>query len=337
LRVAEAYVYIGKPRNANLVLRNCKPENALQEAAIFALLSEIEKNDGTTPGWRERANDYMNRAIESARKAVNEPLLSDAAAVVLMNNRMNLARLQQYLNYDLATASKAYRELLQELGGTNGQEVLIASIERNLADCVLDSATDRAAAEQEVQGLLDDASARLPDRHPLRAEIAYVRAKLAESKDGSNYEKSLETSATLARRNGNGMVEVIADARIFWAKGHFDFEHWKNIEISLTAYRYHGWAFRTTLNERIHAARILAQQGQRGEALELLRKNQREIEARPGFDRGSDRDRIGYTLAGILTLDPNVTDRQRATQYTWLAEWLQSKNIQTLEEAWKRG
>lgn len=337
LRVAEAYVYIGKPRNANLVLQYCKAENALQEAAIFALRSEIEKNDGTVPGWRERAIDFMNRAIESARQAVNEPLLSDVAAVVLMNNRMNLARLQQYLNYDLATASKAYRELLQELGGTSGQEVLIASIERNLADCVLDSAADRAAAEQEVQGLLDDANARLPDRHPLRGEIAYVRAKLAESKNGTNYEKSLETSAILARQNGNGMVEAIADARIFWAQGHFDLERWKNIEISLMAYRYHGWAFRTTLNQRIHAARTLAQQGQKSEALALLRKNQREGEARPAFNHGSDRDRIGYTLAGILTLDPNEADRQRVTQYIWLVEWLQSKNVQTLEEAWERG
>jgi len=245
--------------------------------------------------------------------------------------------LQQYLNYDLATASKAYRELLQELGGTSGQEVLIASIERNLADCVLDSAADRAAAEQEVQGLLDDANARLPDRHPLRGEIAYVRAKLAESKNGTNYEKYLETSAILARQNGNGMVEAIADARIFWAQGHFDLERWKNIEISLMAYRYHGWAFRTTLNQRIHAARTLAQQGQKGEALALLRKNQREGEARPAFNHGSDRDRIGYTLAGILTLDPNEADRQRVTQYIWLVEWLQSKNVQTLEEAWERG
>lgn len=336
LRVAEAYARVGKPDRTRLYLQDCHPENPLQQSVVFALQSEIEKNDGTQ-GWRERAINFASRAIDAAKEALAAPELKAIASAQLMDYRMNAARLEQYLNYDAAAAAAAYRELLDDLNGTRGRDTLVAAIERNLSECLLSGHEEETVARQEAQALLDDADGRLPERHQLRADVAYMRAKLAESEGLEPYEALLETCARVARNNGNGMVEAIADARIFWTRDHFDLNRWREIEMALAPYRHHGWAVRTAMNGRIRAARVLAAQGKQDDALALLRLNARAIEDRPAFDRGSDRDRIAYTLGGIMVLDPKDPDKSRVVAIEWLQGWLESKHVHSLEEAWNKG
>ena len=125
---------------------------------------------------------------------------------------MDRARLRQYLNYDFAGAESAYRQILSEVGNMPGREFVAAAAERNLAECVLAQAPTEEPARQEAQELLLDAGARLstkPTEH-LRAEIAYVQAKLAEG------EESNATLRSCAR---------LSSASIFSQRAHRDSGH----------------------------------------------------------------------------------------------------------------
>jgi len=338
LRVAEAYVRIGKPTRAKLHLRNCHPEDPLQRAVMLALDSEIEKNDGTA-GWRERAVASISKAIEACREAQHIDHLAQTATVVLSDYKMNLARLRQYLDYDLDSAEVTYREILKEVSNSHDRNFLVAAVERNLAECIVTRSPGESTAQQEAEALLNDAEARLQQSEPLRAEIAYVRTKLATAR-GAAFETLLHSSAQIARQTGNGMVEAIADAKLFWSREAFHFDRWRRIERALAPYHHHGWAIRTAMNGRISAARQLAARGMRAEALELLRRNVRELEARPGRDRGTDRDRIAYTLAGIVVLSTDDAEaaqcRHRADTLLWMKSWLRDKGFTTLDEAWQK-
>ena len=341
LRVAESYVRIGKPRRAKLHLRNCHPEDPLQHAVMLALDSEIEKSDGT-PGWRERAVASISKAIEACHEAQKIVDLAERATVVLADYKMNLARLRQYLNYDLNDAETVYREILKDVAGVRGREFLVAAIKRNLAECIITQKPNEVAARQQAAALLDEAETQLqamPDE-PLRAEIAYMRAKLAERTDGSTVGTLLRSCAQVARQTGNGMVEAIADAKLFWLYEPFDSDRWFRIERALAPYQHHGWAIRTAMNGRISAAQRLAARGARQDALELLHRNLRELDAHPAFDRGTDRDRIAQTLAGILALSADVTEvarcQQRVATAQWMPFWLRDNGFATIDAVWRQ-
>lgn len=338
LRVAESYVSIGQPTRAKLHLRNCRPENPLQHAVKLALDSEIEKNEGT-PGWRERALALISSAIEQCRAAQEIAPLKEIATALLSDYKMNLARLQHYLIYDLPEAEKGYREVLQETADAPGREFLVAAAERNLAECIVTRSPKQASTQQQAQQLLGDAEARLPKIAPLRAEIAYVRSKFAHPNSAA--ETLLRNCIETARETGNGMVEAIADARLFWSYEPFDLPRWQRIELALAPYRHHGWAVRTLINGRIRAARQLSKQGMRQEATELLRRNDQELAAHPAFDGGTDRDRIAQTLAGLVVLstdDAEIARCQRdAKDRPWMSEWLAAKGFATLPDAWTKG
>jgi len=338
LRIADSYVRVGKPSRAKLHLRNCQPENPLQRAVMLALDSEIEKSDGT-PGWRERAISSISKAIEACQEAQRIGPLADIATALMSDYRMNLARLRQYLDYDLDGAAAAYREILKDLGNVPGREFLVAAAERNLAECVVSRSPDDAAARQEAERLLNDAEERIPNNEPLRAEVAYVRSKLEKpgSADATNL---LRSCAKIARETGNGMVEAIADAKLFWSSEPFDYGRWQRIERAIVPYRHHGWAIRTAMNGRISAARQLATRGMRQEATELLRRNLQELRIRPAFDRGTDRDRIAYTLTGLLAFSTDQEEaaqcRQDALAFDWMPDWLQRKKAKTVDEVWTK-
>jgi len=339
LRVADAYVRTGKLSHARLHLRNCHPEDSLQRAVMLALESEIEKNDGTT-GWRERALESMLKAIEACREAQKINELSGRATAALLEYKMNLARLYQYLNYDLEVAEETYREILAAGSSVQGRDLLVAAVERNLAECIVTRSPNQSSKFQEAESLLDDADRRLPKSDPLRAEIAYVRTKLTQV-TGTSLEALLVSCAQIARQTGNGMVEAIADAKLLWSCGPIDFDRWHRIERSLTPYHHHGWAIRTIVNGRIRAARERTNQGMNVEALELLRRNLKELAAHPGFDRGTDRDRIAFTLAGILRLstdEAEVTKLEQQIKNTqWMKRWLLDKGFASLAVAWPQG
>lgn len=337
LRVADAYVRIGKLPRAKLHLRNCHPEDPLQRAVMLALESEIEKSDGTT-GWRERAVASISKAVEACREAQKIGSLTQAATAVLADYKMNLARLHQYLDYDLKSAEATYREILKEVSNVHGRAFLVAAVERNLAECIVTRSPGELTAQQEAEALLDDAEARLQESEPLRAEIAYVRAKLTQPSGAVQI--LLRSCAQIARQTGNGMVEAIADARLFWSGEPFDFDRWRRIERALAPYHHHGWAIRTAMNGRICAARQLATRGMHVEALELLHRNLRELDAHPAFDRGTDRDRIAYTLAGILVLSTDQAEvaqcREQANNVQWMKDWLRDKGFTSLDAAWQK-
>jgi hypothetical protein len=339
LRVASSYVSIGKPDRAKLHLRNCHPENPLHRAVILALESEIEKNDGT-PGWRERAVSAISGAIEHCRAAQEISSLKERATHQLADYKMNLARLQHYLIHDLPLAEKGYREVLQETADTPGREFLAAAAERNLAECIVSQSPEQPAVKQQAQDLLNDAEARLPKTEQLRAEIAYVRSKLVQPTSPA-VEALLRDCIATARETGNGMVEAIADARLFWSAEAFDFARWQRIELALAPYRRHGWAIRTAVNGRIQAARQVAQRGLTQQAIGLLHKNERELAAHPAFDGGTDRDRIAQTFAGLTVLSSDASEitrsQQDAMERPWMTEWLKAKGFATLQDVWTKG
>ena len=338
LRVAASYVSIGKPDRAKLHLRNCHPENPLQRAVILALESEIEKNDGA-PGWRERAVSSISNAIEQCRAAQEIPSLREVATTQVSDYKMNLARLEHYLIHDLPRAEKGYREVLQETANVPGREFLAAAAERNLAECIVSQSPEQPGIRQQAQDILNGAEERLPKTEPLRAEIAYMRSKFAQPNAAA--EALLRECIATARETGSGMVEAIADARLFWSAEPFDLGRWQRIELALAPYRHHGWAIRTAMNGRIRAARQIVKQGLNQQATDLLRRNVSDLAAHPAFDGGTDRDRIADTLAGLVVLSTDTNEVARcqddATGRPWMAEWLSARGFSTLGDAWTKG
>jgi hypothetical protein len=342
IRVVEAYVRVGKMKRAEFWLQKCKPEGLIQNAVVLSLKSEIAKNSGAE-GWREKAIAFARDAIEECRKAQAIPELAAAASVLELEHTMSLARLQHYLNHDLAAAETEYRHVIAQAASCAVPPGLVAAAERNLAECLVARYPNNGIKLQEAQGLLADADDRLKGlpTEPLRAEIAYVQAKLQEGSSSIDSVALLyATCRQLASETGSGMVAAIADARLFRLREVFSIKRWYEIERALSPYRSHGWALRTIMNGRIYSAQKLAKSAEKEEALKLLRANLSDIELHPAYDRGSDRDRIALTLAGTITM-ANGADSERArelwTAAAWIPSWLASRQYASSSDAWEQG
>jgi hypothetical protein len=344
LYIARAYVRLHRMREAKLLLDRFRPNEPLELSTWHALRSELAKNSGK-PGWRDTALDEIERAIEccAQQEKHEDPEIARAAIEARGDWEMNRARLLQYLFYKPARAAEAYRNFLKRWQDFPGHRLPVAIAKRNLAECLISMAPSELSNLQEAERQLREAENLIEAqaRNPLLAEIAYERAKIAESRGDSpiSGRQLLELSVERARASGNGMVEAIASARLFWMADDFDFDRWLRIEQKLLRYRGHGWALRTVINGRLRAARKL-EASNRPAALSLLRQNKADMEVNPGYDQGSDQRRIVETLSGILVLADDLCDqaeaRAAADTKPWIAEWQKQQGFASLSDAWLR-
>jgi hypothetical protein len=107
----------------------------------------------------------------------------------------------------------------------------------------------------------------------------------------------------------------------------------------LELYRSHGWALRTLANGRIKAARALEKSGNSQMAIDALRRNLADLTAKPGFDRGTDRDRMALTLSGLLALSTDANERDQylseAARCPWMHDWLSRAELTSIDQAWR--
>lgn len=343
LAVARAWVVLGDAAKADLILKRLQPQAPLESALAHALRSEVEKMTGR-PGWRDNALRQIELAIETLRPllASDDPEEAEAAQIDLVSWQLNRARIRQYLFYDRG-AIDAYREILAAWEGDARLSHTLAVAARNLAEAIAFAADDDHGALQESELELSRAEQLLAGapNDPLLAEIAYERVKLAERRNADPETRLglFELCIDTAHRVGHGMVEAIATARRFRTLEAFDAAAWARIERSLEDYSSHGWAFRVAANGRLHAARSLDAAGDGEAAIRELERNWDRLKTRPAFDSGTDRDRQALTLAGLISLSAASEARERygraAAGLPWLGEWLATRGVTDLQQAWK--
>ncbi|MGN4151755.1 CHAT domain-containing protein [Burkholderia gladioli] len=345
LYVARAYIRQNQVHRANLILQRSMPREPLELALHHALRSEVAKNSGAT-GWREEALNEIDAAIDLCRhQAANGDYgIARDAEHDLAHWEMNRARLLQYLFYDTTAAATTYERILAQ-PANRYEPLLLATAKRNLVGCLLSHQSIDASTIHRAERELREAEALLEaarSRDLLIAELAYERAKLAELNDAGQSRRAelLSVCIECAHDIGNGMVEAIAMARLFWLEGQFESQRWERIDRRLLRYRRHGWALRTLINGRVRAARFLADEGNIISALDLLRRSKAELDARPGFDRGTDRRRIAEVMGGIAQLSEDEIERRRASEraysHVWMSQWLDEHGFETIEAAWRR-
>jgi tetratricopeptide (TPR) repeat protein len=344
LYVAQAYVRLGDTRRADLVLRGTSPVDPLHQALWHALRSEIAKSEGKR-GWRETAFSETEKAIELCETALlsDDTDLKKDAQADLPGYQLNRGRLLQYLAYEPQRASEIYKEIIQRWSGITAQRLTVAAAARNLAECLVVMGRGDPASLQTAEFELKRARESLvgyPDE-PLNAEILYEKAKLSERRgDDPEISRLLLTECVAeSRRAGHGMLECIAGARLYWAGQVDDISGWSAFERVLELYRSHGWALRTLANGRIKAARALERSGNSQLAIDALRRNLADLAAKPGFDRGTDRDRMALMLSGLLALSTDANDRDQcfgeAARHPWMQEWLSGAGLTSIDQAWR--
>ncbi|MEX3954174.1 CHAT domain-containing protein [Paraburkholderia sp. EG287B] len=346
LHVARAYVRLHKMAHARRILWGSTPKAPLELALHHALLSEVEKSSGIK-NWREEALRHIDTAIELCARETksDDASVACAAEVDLAHWNMNRARLLQYLFYDSAGAIATYEEILAR-PSYQRNTLLLASARRNLAEGMLSQAGLDASVFQRVEREIQEAEDSLQyirSRDPLLAELAYQRVKLAETRGDTSQRcaELLQVCVKRAHDTGNGMTAAIAAARLFWLGDDRNVAEWRRIERRLAPYHWHGWALRTLVNGRIRMARTLAQAGDAAAALTLLRQSKIELDARPGYDRGTDRRRIAETLGGIAVVSDDANERESARAAAagkdWIPQWLESQGFSAIDDAWKMG
>jgi hypothetical protein len=150
--------------------------------------------------------------------------------------------------------------------------------------------------------MVEQALALLQDEtgHPAYAEIEYEKSRMAlREDDQAAASMLLDQARTDALASGHLMLVAICAARKFWKFGAFDLETWWPIEANLTAFPNHGWAVRTVVDGRLRIAKRVADPAV---AVGSLRSNLEDLGRNPGFDAGSDRNRIAATAAGLYVL-----------------------------------
>jgi hypothetical protein len=344
LLIARAFAQLGLTRRTESLLLRITPADPLEKAVWYSLKSEVAKSSGTA-GWRERAFAAIEQAIQLCEtEARGEDETRKRAAIVdLPDYQLTRARLEQYLSYEFAKAAEAYRDIIRRWGADTNHRLTVATACRNLAECIVSLEGDDAATLQEAEAELQRAKGLLNahPKEPLNAQISYERIKLAElrGEDSRSVGLLIRKCIEESRNLGFGMLTVIATARLFWNDGTFESSAWSELERVLYSYRWHGWAQRTMVNGRLRAARALEKSGDLRAAAEQLERNLEELLARPGFDRGTDRDRMAYTLGGLFSLSTASDARDRyldlSRRQAWMIEWLGGKAFTSIEAAWK--
>jgi len=341
LRVADAYLRLGRPNDAEGCLDAWRTGDDLDRASLMARRAEIEK---AVNADSEMAVNYLESAITLCRSA--EANADEDTRARARNDRFHyqhdLARVRHYLLAELDEAEVAYQQLIEEIGNEPQLQLLSAIARRNLADCFLFRAAQSGddGARQRAEALLDGAATAVgaASREPLLAEISYERVRLRELEgDGAGARVACTQAIEVAHACGSGMMEALARVRLFWLCGVFDYDEWVRLDRRLEPYDDHGWAARVAINNRLRAAKCLMDIGQNPLAVTLLERNATELARRPNFDRGSDRRRIAQTYAGLALAAAASAGRSPWEEFLrrpWAVEWLAEHRNPSIHDIW---
>ena len=318
-----AYVVLGETGSGKLWLARATADNALEQAWMYGLESEIRKSEGDKVG----ALAAIDLAI--AVLGGEQPQGTDRHEVErrLRSYRQDRARILQYLFYKTAEAADEYEALLREWDALPGAIVDVATVRRNFSECLRTLSDGKKDARwQRARDLLDTAieDMRHSLQRPILGELYYERARIALADGELEYAREVLAECLLsADRSGHGMLHAIARARVFWQFEPFDLKEWRKVNTDLVPYARHGWAARTLMRGRLRAARRLDTVAAAVEQVELLKSNLTLIGQHPSFSEGSDRFRIAATFAGLSLCDPS---RDWWTEFkerhAWASAWL---------------
>nr|WP_256369916.1 CHAT domain-containing protein [Granulicella sp. L46] len=297
IRAAWAYTVLSDIQTANLWLERSAATDSLEDAWRHGLNAEIHK----ARGERQEALDDIDCAVQVLK---NDTASGDAPlkARRLRAYQQDRARILQYLFYEPAEAAKVYEQLVEEWRYDTDAAIDLATVFRNYSECVRIGHEPGDPEWVQAKEMLEQALALLQDEtgHPVYAEIEYEKSRMA-LREGDQVAAStlLDQARTDALASGHLMLVPICAARKFWKFGAFDLETWWPIEANLTAFPNHGWAVRTVVDGRLRIAKRVADPAV---AVRSLRSNLEDLGRNPGFDAGSDRNRIAATAAGLYVL-----------------------------------
>jgi len=354
LRVAWAYVRLGKTGQAESVLDRCDGiTDLLEEAWRYALLAEIHKSQAEE-AQRGKVLEEINEAVKLSQKAIaiaDSPSGRNLALRRYYAYRQDCARIKHYLFYRREEAAKEYDEILTDLRDHPEIRYEVAIVKRNLAECLRtlsDSPADNRWAR--AAALLNEAVDELVQegrRGGLLSEIYYELARMAESEgrdaDGKRW---LEDCKKSALNNRYFMMKAIADSRLFWKHQNggltlLSLEEWRNIDALLVAFPRHGWAVRVCIDGRLRAAHFYEANEDFGTAIQVVNSAKQLLNTHPAFTEGSDRERIARTYAGLHVLskiagNPNPFWSDFIGNYSWAREWLTSRETKEPDQIWSK-
>lgn len=331
LAIANAMNKLGAYDRAAYQLEFCDPMDDEQQVRKLAIESEMAKSESNF----EKAADFLRQALEICRTSTE----ADPGRCLLI--RQDLARLHHYFEHQFLEAEPVYRAAIRGLEASPGREHGAAIVKRNLAECLwsLGEQVDgpsRATYWADARQTLKEAAAcaeRFQDRS-LEAECYYELSSFANSEahnkaNRRESERYLDLAERTARAGADAMLETIIQAKKFWRQAVAGRERWTDIRsnwgkiVGSLARFEHSWAKRVLLNGRLYAAGFEINEGRMAEAIQLLKANQRFFDEHPDYCRGSDRDRIAETYAGLSLFEPGSGWWALfQSRYPWSAEYL---------------
>jgi len=347
LVVAWAYLQLGRVDRAKFWLNNTNATQPEDIAWRHGLLAEVYKSNVE--------EDFKNRALEEIQQAIR---VCEEAEVKhpqgwmfkrrTLAYRQDLARIKQFLFYRLEEAAREYGELVRQWSEQPNAGLDLATVKRNYAECLFSIAQERGDERSKAIEQLQDAEqlARNYPYAPVLAEVLYEKAKITEKATATDpplgdADELLEDCVDAARTSRHYMLVAIAQNRLFWRKDVNPFERWREIERELESFSAHGWAFRTMIQGKLRAARLLEDAGDLDGSLTTLESSHESLNNKPTFNEGrSDRFRIAATMAGLDVVGRKLGRNVSAwvefqSKYDWAAEWLRAQPQQTAEEIWQ--
>ncbi len=340
-----AHLVLGRPDRARDYLDNARDDelDPVRAADKHQLLAEVEKSSGR-PGSKQRARDQLDQALA----ALTDDTSQDAAQTRL-RIRHDLARLTHFIEHDPAAAIPVYQAVIQDWQAVPNSGLDQAIALRNLAEARMAVAEAQTPTDQGMLNAADDDLAAARDRlpahtgHIVAAELEYLAGRLAIRRgEETQATRSFERARAVALATNQMMLAAIAEARLFWRHvgpqelDAYDPGGWVQTAKALIPFERHGWAARVLIDGHLRSARKLVHAGLNRASRGPLLAAKTLLDANPAFDRGSDRDRIVATYAGLVVAEQDLTAwQQLSTRFQWFAEWTNVKNAGTPETAWE--
>lgn len=343
LIVACANLQLGRVTHAKHWLDRSSPKELLDIAWKHALQAEVYKSEGTMLS-KENALREIKEAIRVCQKAQKNSTYKLLIQRKILAYHQDLARIKQFLFYDLEGAAKEYENLVQEWNNLPNPEIELAVVMRNYAECLRSLASGPDDLRwKKAQNLLQQAEGLIQSypTAPVLSEIFYEKAKTAEKENSLNESNIyLEKCKEAAIKSRHYMMLAIAENRLFWNREPFSIRRWGEIESDLKGFPHHGWAVRTLIDSRLLVAKILEEKGDFTRSFAQLEANLSDLKRNPSFDKGRDRSRIARTFAGLQLIGDKMKRdvsfwKDFLKQYLWATDWLREHSLRNYENVWK--
>lgn len=340
-----AHLQIGAPDSAMdwLDLAQDDELDAVTQATKLELLAEAEKSSGDA-GSKTRARAQLEAALRVLADEQDEAIIPTRLRIL-----HDLARLTHFLDGDAAAAIPQYEEIYSRWQALPCSRLDQAITLRNLAEARMMLADqgggESAALLHEAGGDLAAARDALPPHtgHTVAAEIEYVAGRLAVRLHDEDAATSyFERACSVGLATNHLMMVAIAEARLFWRRiadqpvDQYDPGQWTDHVKALKPFISHAWTARVLIDGHLRSARKLLAAGLQRPALRELSASQSLLEANPGFDAGSDRERIMATHAGLVIAQQDAgLWLGLPARFAWAEEWMAEHGCSTPATIWE--